>query len=86
MNFKKKNDKNSEYRYRTLNLSSYLSLKDEAQLTMNEVLIDTVENSLNQLDNYERSNEVKSKLNELRGLTYEEDNTKKNKLIMNVSP
>jgi len=61
-------------------------LKDEAQLSMNELLIDTIESSLNYIENYDRGNEIKSKLNELRSLTFEEDGSKKGKLIMNVSP
>jgi len=61
-------------------------LKDEAQLSMNELLIDTTESSLNYIENYDRANEIKSKLNELKSLTFEEDGSKKGKLIMNVSP
>jgi len=61
-------------------------LKDEAQLSMNELLIDTIESSLNYIENYDRGNEIKSKLNELKSLTFEEDGSKKGKLIMNVSP
>lgn len=61
-------------------------MKDEAQLSMNELLIDTIESSLNYIENYDRGNEIKSKLNELKSLTFEEDGSKKGKLIMNVSP
>jgi len=40
---------------------------------MNEILINTVENSINHIDKYDRSFEIKSKLNELKSLTYEDD-------------
>lgn len=37
--FRMPNEDDEEYKWRTLNLSSYLSLKDETQLSMNQSLL-----------------------------------------------
>lgn len=53
---------------------------------MNELLINYVSENLGSVDKSDRYNEITNKLNELKKLTYENDGSKKGKLIMNVTP
>lgn len=71
-----------EHKYKTLNLSSFLSLKDETQLSMNQALL----NAVNKLAIVKKDKNLQEKIKTLNDLTYEEDGAVKGKLIMNVQP
>jgi len=79
--FRRAND-DDEFKYRTLNLSSYLSLKDETQLNMNQILLQAATKIAGNV----KDQNVKDKIKMLHELTYEEDGSIKGKLIMNVQP